>query len=109
MPLLPAPAALVRTILGGCRNMTTQLERSVPGTPGYTEGLLARARRVIPGGASAAGRRVCEEVIVRTEGAYLWNADGTRYIDYLLDYGPIVVGHSDPRVNEAVARTAATN
>jgi glutamate-1-semialdehyde 2,1-aminomutase len=70
---------------------------------------LARARRVIPGGASAGGRRVFEDVIVRTAGAYLWNADGKRFIDYLLSYGPIVVGHSDSRVNEAVLRTAATN
>lgn len=69
--------------------------------------LLARAARVIPGGASAAGRRVFREVIVRTEGAYLWNTEGKRYIDYLLDYGPIVVGHSDPRVNAAAARAAA--
>src|SRR3712207_9023383 len=98
MPLLPAPAALVRTILGGCRNMTTQLERSVPGTPGYTEGLLARARRVVPGGASAAGRRGFEEGIVRTEGGYLWDADGTRFIRSPLDYRPNVVGPPHPRV-----------
>jgi glutamate-1-semialdehyde 2,1-aminomutase len=70
---------------------------------------LARARRVIPGGASAGGRRVFEDVIVRTAGAYLWNTDGKRFIDYLLSYGPIVVGHSDPRINQAVRSTAATN
>jgi glutamate-1-semialdehyde 2,1-aminomutase len=69
--------------------------------------LLERARRVIPGGASAGGRRVFEEVIVRTDGAYLWNAQGKRYIDYLLAYGPIVIGHSDARVNAAVQLTAA--
>jgi 4-aminobutyrate aminotransferase-like enzyme len=78
-------------------------------TPVDRASYLARARRVIPGGASAGGRRVFEEVIVRTAGAYLWNGDGKRFIDYLLSYGPIVVGHSDPRVNEAVLRTAATN
>ncbi|HXH22386.1 MAG TPA: aminotransferase class III-fold pyridoxal phosphate-dependent enzyme [Dehalococcoidia bacterium] len=68
--------------------------------------LLARAARVIPGGASAAGRRVFREVIVKTRGAYLWNSEGKRYIDYLLDYGPIVVGHSDARVNAAALRAA---
>ena len=47
-------------------------------------------------------------MIVRTEGAYVWNAEGKRYIDYLLAYGAIVVGHCDPRVNEAVARAVAT-
>jgi glutamate-1-semialdehyde 2,1-aminomutase len=71
--------------------------------------VLARARRVIAGGASAAGRRVYDETIVRTQGAYLWNAEGKRYIDYLLSYGPIVVGHSDPRVNHAVLQTVSTN
>ena len=68
---------------------------------------LDRAARVLPGGASAAGRRVFPELIVSTEGAYLWNAQGKRYIDYLLDYGPIVVGHSDPRVNAAAMVTAS--
>ena len=43
-----------------------------------------------------------------THGAYLWNADGKRFIDYLLSYGPIVIGRSDSRVNDAVARTTAT-
>lgn len=72
------------------------------------EQLLERAARVIPGGASAAGRRVFKDVIVRTQGAYVWNADGKRFIDYLLDYGPIVLGHSDPQVNAAVKQTADT-
>lgn len=69
---------------------------------------LTRASKVLPGGASASGRRVFKDVIVRTEGAYLWNAEGKRYIDYLLDYGPIIVGHSDRRVNMAAMETADT-
>ncbi|NNL36320.1 MAG: aminotransferase class III-fold pyridoxal phosphate-dependent enzyme [Silicimonas sp.] len=69
---------------------------------------LARAAKVLPGGASASGRRVFHDVIVKTQGAYLWNSGGKRFIDYLLDYGPIVIGHSDPRVNDAAAQTAAT-
>jgi glutamate-1-semialdehyde 2,1-aminomutase len=70
--------------------------------------LLARAGRVIPGGASAGGRPDFGEVITRAQGAYLWNPDGKRYIDHLNSYGPIVIGHSDPRVNRAVAEVAAT-
>ncbi|NUQ12049.1 MAG: aminotransferase class III-fold pyridoxal phosphate-dependent enzyme [Gemmatimonadaceae bacterium] len=73
----------------------------------YREDLLARASRVIPGGASAGGRAVYGDVITRARGAYLWNADGKRYIDHLNAYGPIVIGHSDPRVNGAVADTVA--
>ena len=71
------------------------------------DSILARARRVIPGGASAGGRPIFEDVIVRAQGPYLLNADGKRYTDHLLSYGPIVVGHSDPRVNEAVSETIA--
>src|SRR5713226_6432426 len=53
--------------------------------------LLARAAAVIPNGVSSGGRAKFHEVIVRTEGAYVRNAEGKRYIDYLLAYGPIVV------------------
>jgi glutamate-1-semialdehyde 2,1-aminomutase len=70
--------------------------------------ILERAGRVIPGGASAGGRPDFHDVIVRAQGAHLWNADGKRYIDHLNSYGPIVIGHADPRVNDAVTRTAAT-
>ncbi|MCV0402843.1 MAG: aminotransferase class III-fold pyridoxal phosphate-dependent enzyme [Chloroflexi bacterium] len=70
--------------------------------------LLARAAHVIPGGASAGGRPDFGDVITRAQGAYLWNAEGKRYIDHLNSYGPIVIGHADPRVNAAVAEVAAT-
>jgi len=69
--------------------------------------ILGRARAVLPHGVSSGGRARFEEVVVRAEGAYVWNADGKRYIDYLLAYGPIVVGHCDPRVNEAVMRAVS--
>jgi glutamate-1-semialdehyde 2,1-aminomutase len=82
--------------------MTAQLERTVD-----RQAMLARAERVIPNGVSAGGRDVYRDVIVRAQGAYLWNADGRRYLDHLLSYGPIVIGHADARVNAAVTDTAA--
>ncbi len=39
----------------------------------------------------------------RAKGANIWDADGVRYVDYILGYGPIVLGHADERVNSAVA------
>ncbi len=42
----------------------------------------------------------------RAKGAYFWDADGNRYIDYLAAYGPIILGHAHPRVTEAIARAA---
>jgi glutamate-1-semialdehyde 2,1-aminomutase len=56
---------------------------------------------------SAGGRDVYRDVIVRAQGAHLWNVEGRRYLDHLLAYGPIVIGHADPRVNAAVAEAAA--
>lgn len=38
----------------------------------------------------------------RMKGAYLWDADGNRYTDYMLGYGPVILGHADDRINGAV-------
>ena len=64
--------------------------------------MLERARAVMPDGTSSAWRSVYDDVITKAEGAYVWNADGRRYIDFLCAWGPIVIGHCDPRVNAAV-------
>lgn len=45
-------------------------------------------------------------VIERGRGAYIWDMDGKRYIDYQLGFGPIILGHGHPAVAEAVARAA---
>lgn len=66
------------------------------------------ARQVIPRGASSGHRVGWEQVITRASGAHVWDGDGKRYVDYLLAWGPIVLGHCDPRVNEAVAKAMAT-
>jgi glutamate-1-semialdehyde 2,1-aminomutase len=74
--------------------------------------LLAAARRVIPGGVNSpvrAFRAVGGEppFIARGEGAYLWDEDGNRYVDYVLSWGPLILGHAHPAVVEALARAAA--
>ena len=43
----------------------------------------------------------------RAAGAYLWDADGRRYIDYVGSWGPMVLGHTHPAVVEAVQEAAA--
>jgi glutamate-1-semialdehyde 2,1-aminomutase len=86
------------------------IERAAPRDDGQLVGkhaVLARAAKVMPTGGSAAGPEL-RDLIVRTQGAYLWNAEGTRYIDHVLAGGAIVIGHSDPRVNRAAAHAAAT-
>lgn len=92
--------------------LTPQFETGDPMTALFhyerTEERIARARRVIPNGASSAWRSVHGEAIVRAQGAYLWNAEGRRYIDCLCAWGPIVIGHCDPRVNQAVIDCIST-
>lgn len=40
----------------------------------------------------------------KAKGAWLWDVDGNRYIDFILGYGPVVLGHADERVNAAVTK-----
>jgi glutamate-1-semialdehyde 2,1-aminomutase len=73
--------------------------------------LLAAAREVIPGGVNSpvrAFRAVGGEppFIARGEGAYLWDEDGNRYVDYVLSWGPLILGHAHPAVVEALSSTA---
>lgn len=67
--------------------------------------LLERAMAVTPGGVNTARRKIEPALCVRRgDGAYIEDLDGNRYIDYHAAYGPILLGHSYPAVNEAVRR-----
>ena len=69
--------------------------------------LFERARRVIPGGVNSPVRAFravggTPRFITRAQGAYFWDADGKRYIDYIGSWGPMILGHGHPAVVEAV-------
>ena len=49
-------------------------------------------------------QNVAPNFLSRAEGAYAWDVDGNRYIDYILGLGPVILGHADPVVNEAAMR-----
>ncbi len=67
--------------------------------------ILAHNRQYIPGGVVSVNRATQPEIVfVRGRGAYLWDADGNRYIDYHAGFGPHFLGHNDPYVTEAVIR-----
>ncbi len=71
--------------------------------------LQRRAEKVIPGGVDSpvrAFRAVGGDppFIVRGQGPHLWDADGNHYIDYVLSWGPLILGHAEPSVVEAIAR-----
>ena len=71
--------------------------------------LQQRAEKLFPGGVNSpvrAFRAVGGDppIIVRAQGAKLWDADGNEYIDYVGSWGPMILGHADPEVTEAVVR-----
>jgi len=72
---------------------------------------FARARKVIPGGVNSpvrAFQSVGREpvFIERGEGARLWDIDGNSYLDYVLSWGPLILGHAHPDVVEAIKKAA---
>ncbi|MEW6367082.1 MAG: guanitoxin biosynthesis PLP-dependent transaminase GntE [Acidobacteriota bacterium] len=67
--------------------------------------LQQRASKVMPLGVNSNFRYWGEGVtpyMKKAKGAYLWDADGNRYIDYRLAFGPIILGHADDEVNAKV-------
>ena len=78
-----------------------------------SQALFREACRVIPGGVSSpvrAMRSVGRDhplFVARGEGGWLIDADGNRYVDWVLSWGPLIAGHAHPSVIDAITRTAA--
>ena len=75
------------------------------------QALFERAQRVIPGGVNSPVRAFravggTPRFISRGHGAYIWDAEGQRYIDYIGSWGPMILGHGHPAVLEAVQKAA---
>ncbi|ADV01352.1 glutamate-1-semialdehyde 2,1-aminomutase [Alicycliphilus denitrificans] len=73
--------------------------------------LFERAKALIPGGVNSPVRAFravggTPRFIQRAQGAYMWDADGRRYIDYIGSWGPMILGHGHPAVLEAVQKAA---
>ena len=74
--------------------------------------LFDRARKSIPGGVNSPVRAFksvggTPVFMQKAEGAYLYDVDGNRYIDYIASWGPMILGHAYPPVVEAIRRYAA--
>ncbi len=75
------------------------------------QALFDRAQRVIPGGVNSPVRAFravggTPRFISRAQGAYMWDAEGQRYIDYIGSWGPMILGHGHPAVLDAVQKAA---
>ena len=77
-----------------------------------SEKLFTQAQNLIPGGVNSPVRAFgsvggTPRFIERGEGAYFWDVDGNRYVDYVQSWGPLILGHSHPKVVEALQHAVA--
>ncbi len=71
--------------------------------------LFERAKKLIPGGVNSPVRAFravggTPRFVQRAQGAYFWDVEGKRYIDYIGSWGPMILGHGHPAVVEAVQK-----
>ena len=91
---------------------STDIDRADSNPPARTppdrnQTLFERAKRLIPGGVNSPVRAFravggTPRFVQRAQGAYFWDANDTRYIDYIGSWGPMILGHGHPAVVEAV-------
>lgn len=68
-----------------------------------SEALFAAAQKLLPGGVNSPVRAFrsvggTPRFIARGQGSRLWDVDGNEYIDLVMSWGPLILGHADPRV-----------
>ena len=75
-----------------------------------SQAVFERAKQIIPGGVNSPVR-ACRSVgvdpvfIAQGDGAYVWDADGNRYIDLIGSWGPLILGHSQPEILDTIKET----
>src|SRR5471030_365539 len=75
-------------------------------------GLFERAQKVIPGGVNSPVRAFrsvggTPYFVARAQGAYVWDVEGRRYLDYVQSWGASIVGHAHPEIVAAITDAAA--
>ena len=98
---------------GGMTSPSASAPNAAMPSTTQSEALFARARTVMPGGVSSPVRAFrsvggTPRFIARAQGPYMWDADGQRYVDFVLSWGPMLLGHAHPEVVEAVQRQVST-
>ncbi len=88
------------------------MTQTYPSDAPASEALFDRARAIVPGGVNSPVRAFRQvggtpRFMVRGEGAYLFDADGRRYVDLVSSWGPLILGHAHPDVVAAITEAAA--
>ena len=76
--------------------------------------LFERAQKTIPGGVNSPVRAFRQvggvpRFVAKASGPYFWDANGQRYIDLIMSWGPMIAGHANPEVVAAVQKAAETS
>ncbi len=76
-----------------------------------SEELFEKAKQYFPGGVNSPVRAFrsvggTPHFIAKGKGSHIWDADGNEFIDYCCSWGPLILGHADARVNNAIIKTA---
>jgi glutamate-1-semialdehyde 2,1-aminomutase len=76
--------------------------------------LFERAQKTIPGGVNSPVRAFRQvggvpRFVAKANGPYFWDANGQRYIDLIMSWGPMIAGHANPEVVAAVQKAAETS
>ncbi|MCB0877189.1 MAG: aminotransferase class III-fold pyridoxal phosphate-dependent enzyme, partial [Solirubrobacterales bacterium] len=96
---------------GGIRRRARRRRRRKLNT-GKSAELFALAAGLMPGGVNSPVRAMGsigrDPIFVdRAAGSRIWDVDGNEYVDWVCSWGPLILGHADPGVVEAVAEAAA--
>jgi len=71
-----------------------------------SQGLLAEAKKYIPGGINTSIRALDRPLVfAKAQGSKIYDVDGNEYVDYHAAFGPPILGHCNPKVNEKVFET----
>ena len=75
-----------------------------------SEKLFEKAKQYFPGGVNSPVRAFRSVggtplFIDRGNGAHIWDADGNEFIDFCCSWGPLILGHANPKVTDAIKRT----
>ena len=74
-----------------------------------SEELFEKAVKLIPGGVNSPVRAFgsiggCPRFIDHADGAYMYDVDGNKYLDFINSWGPMILGHNNPLIREAVIK-----
>src|SRR5262245_44399201 len=87
---------------------SSKLQDRYTAAPPASRALYERARRLFPDAVTHDNRRMqpFPLYVARAEGAYKWDVDGHRYVDYWMGHGALLFGHSPGQIAEAVSEQA---